>query len=154
MACHQLAKFGGHKHQSLIEMEISILISILTWAPWKKLNSPPRSAILGDFQNQDYRFTIPKSRIRLAEKREEEEEEHRQQQSVMRFKQTQKVKATGKTFSLGRYYLSNIHIFYEQLVFWTLSQNCLVYHLKFLQKASYQLFIALLLFMQLLQVQG
>ena len=32
-----------------IEMEISILISILTWIPWKKLNSPLRSAILQDF---------------------------------------------------------------------------------------------------------
>ena len=37
-------------------MEILILISVLTRIPQKKLNSPPRSAILRDFQNQDYRF--------------------------------------------------------------------------------------------------
>ena len=30
-------------------MKISIFISILTWIPWKKLNTPPRSAILRDF---------------------------------------------------------------------------------------------------------
>ena len=40
-----------------------------------------------------YRFTIPKSQIRLAKKREEkegEEEQHRQLQSVMCFTQTRK----------------------------------------------------------------
>ena len=68
-------------------MEISILISILTWISWKNLNSPPQSAILRDIQNQEYRFKIPKSRIRLAEK--QQEEEHRQLQSVMRDTQTQ-----------------------------------------------------------------
>ena len=46
------------------------------------MNSPPRPAILRDFQNQEYQFTIPKSRTRLAEKREEGEEEHKQLQSV------------------------------------------------------------------------
>ena len=50
------------------EMEISILT-------WKKLNSPPRSAILRDFQNQEYRLIIPKSLTRVAEKLEEKEEE-------------------------------------------------------------------------------
>ena len=37
-------------------MEILILISVFTRIPQKKLNSPPRSAILRDFQNQNYRF--------------------------------------------------------------------------------------------------
>ena len=62
----------------LIEMEILILTSILTYIPWKMLNSPPQSSILQYFQNQEYQFTIPNSRIRLAEKQEEEgeEEEH------------------------------------------------------------------------------
>ena len=41
-----LAKFGAI---GLIEMEISILISNLTWTPWKKLNSQSRSTILRDF---------------------------------------------------------------------------------------------------------
>ena len=77
-----LAKFGGRRSY----MEISILMSNLTWIPWKKLNSPPRSAILLNFKNQEYQFTFPKSQIRLAEKREErEEEEHRQLESVLRF---------------------------------------------------------------------
>ena len=40
----------------------------------KKLNSPPRSAILRDFQNLEYWFAIPKPRTRLAEKREGNEE--------------------------------------------------------------------------------
>ena len=40
-------------------MEIPILISVLTRIPLKKLNSPPRSAILRDFLNQENRFTIP-----------------------------------------------------------------------------------------------
>ena len=56
------------------------------------MNSPPRSAKLTGFQNQEYRLTIPNSQTRLAEKREEEEEEeeqHRQLQSIMRFTQTQ-----------------------------------------------------------------
>ena len=55
------------------------------------MNSPPRSAKLTGFQNQEYRLTIPNSQTRLAEKREEgeEEEQHRQLQSIMRFTQTQ-----------------------------------------------------------------
>ena len=65
-------------------MEISILISILTLIPQKKLNSPPRSVILEDFQNQEYRFTIPKFLIRLAENQGKEgDEEHRQLENVM-----------------------------------------------------------------------
>ena len=72
-------------------MEISILILNLTWIPQKLLNSPSRSAILPDFYNQEYRFTISKSRIRQVEKQEkEEEEEHRQLQSVLLFTQTRK----------------------------------------------------------------
>ena len=68
-----------------MEMEISILISIVTLIPQKKLNSPPRFVILEDFQNQEYRFTIPKFLIRLAENQEKEgDEEHRQLQNVMR----------------------------------------------------------------------
>ena len=48
--------------------------------------------ILRYFLNQEYRFTIPKSRKQLAETREEEEEKEKEQrhlQSVMRFTQTQ-----------------------------------------------------------------
>ena len=52
----------------LIVIEISIFTSILTWIPWKRLNSPPRSAILRYLKIQKYRFTIPKSGIRLTEK--------------------------------------------------------------------------------------
>ena len=44
---------------------------------WKKLNSPPPSTILKEFKNQEYEFTIPKSRTRLVEKREVEKEKHR-----------------------------------------------------------------------------
>ena len=46
--------------QSYISREI-ILASILTCIYRKKLNSLPWSAVLRDFQNQEYRFTIPKS---------------------------------------------------------------------------------------------
>ena len=49
-------------------MKISILVSVLTRAPWKKMNSPPWFALLRDFQNQEYRFTFLKSRTRLVEK--------------------------------------------------------------------------------------
>ena len=35
----------------------------------KKANSPPRYAILKDFQNQENRFTIPKFKTRLGKKR-------------------------------------------------------------------------------------
>ena len=74
----------------LIEIEKSILIPILTWIRWKKLNSPSRSAILRYFEKQEYQFTIPKSQTGLAEKREEvEEKEYRQLQSVMRLTQNQ-----------------------------------------------------------------
>ena len=55
-----------------IEMEISVLISVLAWIPRNK--PPPLSAILQDFQNKENRFQIQKSRIRLAEKPEEEKE--------------------------------------------------------------------------------
>ena len=74
----------------LMGTEISILISFLTWIAWKKQNSPPLSSILRDFQNQEYRFTIQKSRIRPAKKwKEGQEEEHRQSQSVACFTQMQ-----------------------------------------------------------------
>ena len=53
------------------------------------LNSPPQSAILPDFLNQEHRFTIPKSQISQAEK--QEGDEYRQWQSVLHFTQTQKV---------------------------------------------------------------
>ena len=42
-----------------MEMQISILIPILTWIPQKKLNSPPQTITLRDFQNQEYHFTSP-----------------------------------------------------------------------------------------------
>ena len=53
----------------------------------KKLNLPLRSAILIDFQNQGYRFTVPKPQRSGEEKKEGGE---RQLQSVIRYKQTQK----------------------------------------------------------------
>ena len=58
----------------------------------KTLNSPPRSALLRYLLNQEYRFTIPKSRIQLTERQEEErneEEEQRQLQNAMGFTQMQ-----------------------------------------------------------------
>ena len=65
-------------------MDKSVIISIVTLIPMKKLNSPPRSAILRDFQNQEYRFTIPKFLTRLAKKQEKEgEKEYKQLQNVM-----------------------------------------------------------------------
>ena len=54
----------------------------------KKLNLLLRSAILIDFQNQGYRFTVPKPQRSGEEKKEEGGE--RQLQSVIRYKQTQK----------------------------------------------------------------
>ena len=50
----------------------------------RKSYSPPRSARLRDFQNQEYRFSIPKSKRR---RQKNQEEEHSQSQSVMRFTQ-------------------------------------------------------------------
>ena len=49
-----------------MEMEI-----ILTRIQWKKLNYSPQTNIIRDLQNQEYRFTIPKSRIWLVKKQEE-----------------------------------------------------------------------------------
>ena len=47
----------------------------------EEAESPPRSARWSDFQNQEYRFTIPKSPTRLARKqRQQEDEKHRQLQ--------------------------------------------------------------------------
>ena len=55
-----LAKFGGHRFYGNGD--------VISRIPWKKLNSLPRTVILREFQNQEYRFTIPKSRTKLAEK--------------------------------------------------------------------------------------
>ena len=75
-----------HAVRRVKEMEIPIVISILTWLPQKKLNSLPRSTILRYFQNQEYWYIILKPWTRLAEKREEEQQ-HRELQSYMRFMQ-------------------------------------------------------------------
>ena len=87
-----LTKFGGHRFHRNEHFKFYINSA---WIPWKKLSSPPRSAILRDFLNQEYRFTIPKTRRQLAEKREEEEEQEEKDhwvlQCVMRFTQTQLV---------------------------------------------------------------
>ena len=78
-------------------MEISILISHLTWIPWKMLNSPPRSAILPDFLNPE-----------KQEEEEEEEEEHKQLESVLRFTQRQRDrKATCRVTSKSSKYQSS-----------------------------------------------
>ena len=53
----------------------------------EKLNSPPRSAILRNVQNQEYQFTIPKSQKRLAEKSAVGEEQAIE--SALSFTQTQ-----------------------------------------------------------------
>ena len=50
-----------------MEIKISILISIFTWMHRKKLNSLPRSTIVRDIQNQEYRFTISKFQAQFAE---------------------------------------------------------------------------------------
>ena len=50
----------------------------------RKSYLPPQSARLRDFQNQEYRFSIPKSKRR---RQKNQEEEHSQSQSVMRFTQ-------------------------------------------------------------------
>ena len=50
------------------------------------MNSPPLSAILRDFQNQEYQFPILKPRRWMAEK--QIEEKHMQLKSAMRFTQT------------------------------------------------------------------
>ena len=52
------------------------------------LDSPTRYVILRDFQNQEYRFTIPKSWTRLAEKREDE---HKQLQKRYAFDTNAKI---------------------------------------------------------------
>ena len=59
----------------LMEMEIPILISDLTRIPRKKRNSLPRSTILRDFQNQEYRFTIPKYWARPVEKQQQQQQQ-------------------------------------------------------------------------------
>ena len=58
----------------LMEMEISILISILIWITREKLKLPSPSTIFRNFQNQEYQFTIPNSQIRLSVKEEVEEQ--------------------------------------------------------------------------------
>ena len=45
------------------------------------LGNADRTAILRDFQNQEYRFPIPKSLIRQTEKQEKEDKEQWQLQS-------------------------------------------------------------------------
>lgn len=55
----------------------------------KKLNLLPQSAIMTDFQNQVYQYTVPK-RQRSCEEKEEEERGEKQLLSVIRYKQTQK----------------------------------------------------------------
>ena len=59
----------------LMDMDISILMSILEWLPRKKLNSLLWSTVLRDIKKQEYRFGIQRHRKRLAEKRDEEWEE-------------------------------------------------------------------------------
>ena len=77
-----VAKFGGHG--SYGNGNINSYINFYT--SQKKLNSPPLSAILRDFQNQEYQFPILKPRIWMAEK--QIEEKHMQLKSAMRFTQT------------------------------------------------------------------
>ena len=62
---------------------------------------PPWSSILRDFQNQEYQFKIPKSQIRLAEKREEGEEENKQLQSII---YTFHANASTRTQTIAKHY--------------------------------------------------
>ena len=49
-------------------MEISILISILTWIPWINVNSPPRSHTLQDFLSI-YNSEVPDTAGRITRRR-------------------------------------------------------------------------------------
>ena len=49
-------------------MEISILISILTWIPWINVNSPPRSPTLQDFLSI-YNSEVPDTAGRITRRR-------------------------------------------------------------------------------------
>ena len=74
------AKFGSHRFYRNSDIS-SYINSFNTYKNnFEKLNSVPRSAILRNFQNQEYQCTIRKARTRMVE-----EEEHRQWQSVTRF---------------------------------------------------------------------
>ena len=81
-----LAKFCDHRsyRNEDINSFINSYMDTLEKAEHTCLN-PPYWEIL---KIRNYRFTVPKSRIRPAEKREEEEE-HRQLQNIMPFTQTQ-----------------------------------------------------------------
>ena len=106
----------------LIDKAISILISTLTWKSWKKLNSLLQSAILQDFLDHEYQFTLPKSQIQLAENREGEE--HRQLQSVLRFMQMQPVGSLNnrfKIYSCLEWFVKSLSPQKSQNIFWKLS---------------------------------
>ena len=59
MFCEGLQIYLLSKYIGLMEIKIWILILMLTWIPLKKLNSPRRCEVLRDFENQEYRVTIP-----------------------------------------------------------------------------------------------
>ena len=62
-----------------IEMEISILNSILTWIPWNKLNSPPSPPYCNIFKIRNTYLEILSPRTGWQKKPEDEEhKEHRQ----------------------------------------------------------------------------
>ena len=62
-----------------IEMEISILNSILTWIPWNKLNSPPSRPYCNIFKIRNTYLEILSPRTGWQKKPEDEEhKEHRQ----------------------------------------------------------------------------
>ena len=83
-----VAKFGGHR--SYGNGDTNSYINSYTNTP-KKLNSPPRSVMLIDFQNHEYRFTIRKTCTRLVERQQQQQQQQqqRQLQSVIRFTQKQ-----------------------------------------------------------------
>ena len=81
------AKFGGHNSYENEDIN-SYVNSYMTTSEKARLTAS--ICILWRFQNQEYQFTIPKSRTWLAEKEQQKEEkDHWQLQSVMNFRQTQ-----------------------------------------------------------------
>ena len=84
-----LAKFGGHRSYRNGDIN-SYINSYMDTLEKNDLTVSIRH-ILQDFQNQEFQFTISKSQIRLARKREgKEEEEHKHnEQSTLHCTQMQ-----------------------------------------------------------------
>ena len=86
-----LAKFGGHKSYGSEDINFYMTTS-------EKVQLTTSICILWDFQNQEHRFTIPKSLTQFVEKQQQKEEERRKLQSVMNFTQSKQ-----NIFSFSQY---------------------------------------------------